>query len=113
MKFVFLFSALFLLIALVGLVFMHEVVHVQIFEYYGVKSKAVFFPYSDSGNAAQVEIVGGSFRSEDTQNAAMLAHSVNEVVGYTIAPFLVLLSTLSFMRFLLLARLTVVSEARK
>lgn len=58
-------------------VYMHELTHVQIFKYYGCEAEVEWFAFDMGALAATVAGEDCQFTDE-----MLLAHSINEVVGY-------------------------------
>lgn len=71
----------FLALLIFGLIAMHEITHYQILKYYGVDDENIYF-------FANWQMVGLYYEGE-CNDSCQLAHSINEVVGYNIMPFLV------------------------
>ena len=65
---------------------MHELVHQTIFSYYGCESEIVLFDKSKGFNSYTIPDENCVY-----EDSMILAHSINEIVGYTICPFLILL----------------------
>jgi hypothetical protein len=84
-KFV-LLMALGILIGSYGITLIHEQVHIQIYESYGIKSQMYLLP--EFPNAYVLP------ESSCPTDNCILAHNINEVVGYTAQAFLAALGFL-------------------
>lgn len=83
-----LFYALVLIIGLMGLGYMHEQVHVAIYRGYGIESHVEYFSHFPDFVTIAEE---GCYL-----DSCILAHDINEIVGYPIIVLYVIFSTLFF-----------------
>jgi len=90
-----LFWFIFLIMGIIGFTIMHEKVHVQINEYYGVDSKIEYFEYFPNLATVQTD------SSQTCNDECMFLHSLNEIVGY---PLLILMTLAGIGIFLFLAK---------
>lgn len=86
---------------------LHEKTHVVIFSEFGVDSVAEFT--LAGGRTRPLE----GFASEERRNAAYLGHAVNEVVGYNVTPFLLIIIALFLVQSFFLIKLTASVEQIK
>jgi len=81
-----LFYSLVILISLIGFGYMHEQVHVAIFEDYGISSHVEYWGHgSDWATVTDEPIPVGK-----CNETCMLSHNINEAIGYQLMPFFVL-----------------------
>jgi len=87
-QFIFFIFHCFLLISVFA--FLHEATHVVILEYYGIDDWEVIFSWKGIGIKHYGECVDG----------CLLAHSINEVIGYNVMPLLLLIQISLMLRYL-------------
>ena len=91
-------------------IYVHEITHQVILEKFGVDSTI------ELGNPLKgtlaVTVSKPKEVSLETRNAIVISNSVNEVVGYNVMPFLVVLTALSFAQFLILSKISLQLEVR-
>ena len=91
--------------------YIHEVTHQVILENFDVNSTIVVGGFS-KGHLATT-IVESKEVSLETRNAIVVANSFNEVVGYNVMPFLVVLTALSFAQFIVLSKISLQLEVKE
>lgn len=71
-------------------IYFHEFTHVQIMKYYGCEHIGTGF---EDGSVFVIE----SCPTQEMYDKAVLAHSINEIVGYNITPYLILIVNYLFL----------------
>jgi len=71
-----------------GSIFLHEVTHMQIFNYYGIND--YWIEWGDG-------YVAVNYKGE-CNDVCELAHSINEIVHYNVSPFLIIIILLMLIK---------------
>lgn len=74
-------AIIYVIVLVLSMLAMHEITHYIILDYYGIEDKEVVFNFG---------YVGIRYTGECVDDC-LLANSINEVVGYNVMPFLILI----------------------